>query len=270
MKFYTNKISTNNSGSFSELIKTALGNEQTVKTASSEEELNKTAQEAGINDEGEGKREGKHWVEGSPSDDNGEVDADPADSVEPAGLDSGKETMSEAEGETKLASDEGDSGPAKGDGSGDGEDLEGKNEGRFPEPDRESSDCYTQEAEDDGKADVEASSEETVVEASADADESETEEEEEVVEASSEKQTKEAGELPDALKEHQFKAKDDDGNDDADGEDDDADKEACAASENISNLEKVANLTPKAKARLKSYWNMVYPEAYADAMTQDK
>jgi len=243
MKFYTNKISTNSKGSFSELIKTALGNEQTVKTASSEEELNKTAQEAGINDEGEGKREGKHWVEGSPSDDNGEVDADPADSVEPAGLDSGKETMSKAEGETKLASDEGDSGPAKGDGPGDGEDLEGKNDGRFPEPDRESSDCYTQEAEDEGTADVEASAK---------------------------KQTKEAGELPDALKEHQFKSKDSDGNDDADGEDDDADKEACNASAKVSNLEKIANLTPKAKARLKSYWNMVYPEAYADAMTQEK
>jgi len=244
MKFYTNKISTNNSGSFSELIKTALGNERTVKTASSEEELNKTAQEAGINDEGEGKREDKHWVEGSPSDDNGDTEADPADSVEPAGLDSGKETMSKAEGETKLASDEGDSGPAKGDGPGDDEDLEGTNDGRFPEPDRESSDCYTQEAEDDGKADVEASSE---------------------------KQTKEAGELPEALKEHQFKAKgDSDDADDADGEDDDADKEACAASKNVSNLEKVANLTPKAKARLKSYWNMVYPEAYADAMTQEK
>jgi len=246
MKFYTNKISTNNSGSFSELIKTALGNEQTVKTASSEEELNKTAQEAGINDEGEGKREDKHWVEGSPSDDNGEIDADPADSVEPAGLDSGKETMSKAEGETKLASDEGDSGPAKGDGSGDGEDLEGKNDGRFPEPDRESSDCYTQEAEDEGKADVKASTK---------------------------KRTKEAGELPEALKEHQFKSKDskdDEGNDDADGEDDDAEKEACSASSKVSSLEKIANLTPKAKARLKSYWNMVYPEAYADAMTQDK
>ena len=194
MKFYTNKISTNNSGSFSELIKTALGNKQTVKTASSEEELNKTAQEAGINDEGKGKREDKHWVEGSPSDDNGEVDADPTDSVEPAGLDSGKETMSEAEGETKLASDEGDSGPDKGD----------------------------------------------------------------------------------ALKEHQFKSKDSkdskdsDGNDDADGEDDDADKEACNASAKISNLEKIANLTPKAKARLKAYWSMIYPEAYADAITQDK
>tara|TARA_B100000614_G_scaffold262903_1_gene299891 strand:- start:65622 stop:66368 length:747 start_codon:yes stop_codon:yes gene_type:complete len=248
MKFYTNKISTNKTGSFSELIKTALGNEQQVKTASSEAKLSKTAQEAGINDDGEGKREGKHWIEGSPSDDNGEPEADgEVKTVEPAGLDSGKETMSEAEGETKLASDEGDSGPAKGDGPGDDDDLEGKNEGRFPEPDRESSDCYTQEAEDDGKAEVKASAK---------------------------KQKKEAGELPDALKEHQFKSKDskddDDGHDDADGKEDDADKEACNASAKVSSLEKIANLSPKAKARLKSYWNMVYPEAYADAMTQDK
>jgi len=247
MKFYTNKISTNNSGSFSELIKTALGNKQTVKTASSEEELNKTAQEAGINDEGKGKREDKHWVEGSPSDDNGEVDADPTDSVEPAGLDSGKETMSEAEGETKLASDEGDSGPDKGD---------ALKEHQFKSKDSKHSKDSDGNDDADGKDD--------------DADK------EAYNTCATEKQTKEAGELPDALKEHQFKSKDSkdskdsDGNDDADGEDDDADKEACNASAKISNLEKIANLTPKAKARLKAYWSMIYPEAYADAITQDK
>jgi hypothetical protein len=33
---------------------------------------------------------------------------------------------------------------------------------------------------------------------------------------------------------------------------------------------RIANLTPKAKNWLKKYWSMLYPSAYADAMTQDK
>jgi hypothetical protein len=35
-------------------------------------------------------------------------------------------------------------------------------------------------------------------------------------------------------------------------------------------FEKIANLKPKAKTWLKKYWSMLYPSDYADAMTQDK
>ena len=35
-------------------------------------------------------------------------------------------------------------------------------------------------------------------------------------------------------------------------------------------FEKVANLTPKAKAWLNRYWKMIHPAGFADAMTQDK
>jgi len=98
---------------------------------------------------------------------------------------------------TKVAVNEGDSGPDKGDGDGDDpDDCEGVTKGRFPEPDRESSECYQQEAQEDGRADVESSAK--------------------------------------------------------------------------PKFEKIANLKPKQKAWLKKYWSMVYPDGYADAMTQDK
>jgi hypothetical protein len=237
MKFFTNRIPTNSSGSFSDLIKKVAGNEQEVKTASATAKTVKA--EAGVDDDGEGKRTDVHHGEGSAKDQNGEPEHEGENkTVDPAGL---SEASSDEE-EVKIASDEGDS----------GENEDGVNTGRFPdefEP--------KQEAEDDGKADVEASGE---------------------------KRTKEAGELPEALKEHQFGKKDDkdgddddkktdsEGNADADGKDDDADKEGgmgCGANSSPV-FKKIANLTPQEKARLKAYYNRYYPAGYADALTQDK
>jgi len=255
MQFFTNKISVGNKSSFGDLIRKVAGSEAgTVKTASLEEVV---VAEAGIDDDGEGKRTDVHHGEGSPKDQNGEPEKDGENkTVDPAGLSAGSDQ------ETKVAeTGEGDSGPSKPDGAGDGDDEEGCTEGRFPEPDRESSDCYKQEAEDKETADVEASTE---------------------------KQVKEAGELPEALKEHQFKSKDSDDKDDDkdkdseakaddkdddkadDKDDDDKEVEACTASSNDVRFEKIANLSPKAKGWLKTYWKMVYPEAYSDAMVQDK
>jgi hypothetical protein len=244
MKFFTNKIPTNSSGSFSDLIQKVAGsNDKQVKTASTEEVVeaevdNKVVEaEAGVDDDGEGKRTNVHHEEGSANDQNGEPEEDGENkTVDPAGL-----SEASSDDEVKIASDEGDS----------AENVDGKNTGRFPdefEP--------KQEAEDDGKADVKASGK---------------------------KQTKEAGELPEALKEHQFGKKDDDkdddddktdseGNADADGKDDDADKEGgmgCAASDD-PNFQKIANLTGPEKNRLKEYFRRYYPERYADALTQDK
>lgn len=249
MKFFTNKISTQSNGSFSDLIKKATESQQQVKTASSEVAEKKKAApqspkqaaakqnskgktvkaEAGIDDDGEGKRTDVHHVEGSPKDQNGEPEEDGENkTVDPAGLGS----SASSEDEVKIASDEGDS----------AENEEGVNTGRFPdefEP--------KQEAQEDGKADVKASGK---------------------------KQVKKAGEVPEAFKEHQFKSKDkkdSEGNDDADGKDDDAEKEGMSScSSSTSKLQRVANLTPKEKNRLKDYFKRYYPEGYSDALTQDK
>lgn len=275
MKFFTNRIPTNNNGSFSDLVKKVAGSEQQVKTASAdiaeenkiveaeteatevvEAEATETVEadvetetevveaeaaetkvveaEAGVDDEGEGKRTDVHHGEGSANDQNGEAEEDGENkTVDPAGLGS----SAEAEEEVKVA----DSKVGEGEGD-DGDNLEGKNTGRFPdgfEP--------KQEAEDEGKADVEAAAEDA--------------------------QVKEAGELPDALKEHQFgKKEDSDGNPDADGKDDAAEKEGCGgkmASEDPI-LKKVANMTAKEKSWFKDYLRRYYPESYAEAMTQDK
>lgn len=241
MKFYTNKISTNSSGSFSDLIKKiAETDSQTIKTASTTKKA-----EAGVDDDGEGKRTDVHQGEGSPSDQNGEPEEDKENkTVDPAGLNSSSET----EQEVKIASEEGDSGSKLGKGEGDcGDNQEGVNSGRFPEPERECGDCHTQEAEDEGKADVESSNE---------------------------KQVKEAGELPEALKEHQFGKKDKDDSGDSDDseakdEKDEEEKESCSASTK-NKLKRIANLTAPEKNRLKEYFRRYYPESYADALTQDK
>tara|TARA_B100001778_G_scaffold334491_1_gene346141 strand:+ start:31055 stop:31843 length:789 start_codon:yes stop_codon:yes gene_type:complete len=262
MKFFTNKISTNSNGRFSDLVKKIAESDQQVKTASaktaeenvedvvSQEENAKVEAksdtkvvkaEAGVDDDGEGKRTDVHHGEGSPKDQNGEPEEDGENkTVDPEGLGS----SAEAEEEVKIASEEGESGSKLGNGEGDsGDNQEGVNKGRFPDEFEPKQEC-----EDEGTADVEASGE---------------------------KQVKEAGELPEALKEHQFgkkdseDKKDSEGNDDADGKDDDAEKEGCSASA-TSKLERVANLTAPEKNRLKSYFRRYYPESYADALTQDK
>lgn len=191
MKFYTHKISTSNGGSFGDLIQKVAGSQRQVKTASSEEDEDgltgdqhklpehlkekikkskgaesdesksdsseekeakakgrKTVKaESGVDDDGEGKRTDVHHGEGSPSDQNGDPEEDGENkTVDPAGLGESSKEASSDEEEIKVASES-----DLGDGSGDGEDSEGKNSNRFPEPDRESSDCYNQEAEDDEK-----------------------------------------------------------------------------------------------------------------------
>ena len=273
MKFFTNKIPTNSSGSFSDLIQKVAGGDQPVKTASvktaeedglkgdqdklpealkneiredagheakdddgdgkaekTEEgkEANADAKvveaEAGVDDEGEGKRTDVHHEEGSANDQNGEAEEDGENkTVDPAGL-----SEASAEEEVKIASDEGDS----------GENEDGVNTGRFPEEFEPK-----QEAQDDGKADVEADSDSQVKEASDDDDDDDDD----------------------------HGHTDSDGNPDADGKDDAAEKEGCGAmASSDSNFEKIANLTGPEKNRLKEYFRRYYPERYADALTQDK
>jgi len=79
------------------------------------------------------------------------------------------------------------------------------------------------------------------------------------------KDTKEAGSLPEALKEHQFKAKDDK-DDDKDEDKDEKTKEASTT----TGFKKIANLTPAEKTRLDKYWKTIYPDAFVDALLADK
>jgi len=234
MQFFSNKIPVGNKSNFGDLIqKIANSNEATIKTASVEDLVVAECDDA---DE-DCVRTDKHSGEASPKDQNGEAEADgESKTVDPDGLSAGSDS------DTKVASE----GTATPSGAGDGEDLDGVNTGRFPDDFDPQ-----QEAEDEGTADVEASTE---------------------------TQIKEAGELPQALKDHQFKAKGDSDDSDSDSDDKDCDSddsdsdddgESCEANSG-SKLEKIANLSPKAKSRLKAYWKMVYPEAYSDAMTQEK
>ena len=261
MRFITNRIPTNKSGSFSDLVeKVASANRQQVKTASADKNVKAAQTTEAANDDNE-LRTDVHHGEGSANDQNGEPEVDGENkTVDPAGLkaastedadeeaktasdseeeeiteaatdadDSEEEEVTEAsaEGKTKVAESEGDSGPAKGEGAGDSsEDLEGKNEGRFPEPDRESGECYTQEAEEDGKADVESSVKAEVREALA------------------------AAKLGNVTKLANL-----------------SDEGRKLAQ---STFEKVANLKPKQKAWLKNYYRMVWPEEYSDSLVQDK
>ena len=99
------------------------------------------------------------------------------------------------------------------------------------------------------------------------------EEDKEDKEDKKDKDTKEAGTLPDALKEHQFKAKgekdDSDDSDDSDKEEKE-DKEASAKSSVKVAFKKIANLTPAEKTRLDKYWKNIYPDAFVDALLADK
>ena len=85
---------------------------------------------------------------------------------------------------------------------------------------------------------------------------------------------KTAGELPEALKEHQFKAKDSDGDkeeekdEEKEGKTDDKDKEEKEAK--AVKFVKIANLNEKNKGFLKEYWRQLFGDEYANALVADK
>jgi hypothetical protein len=88
-------------------------------------------------------------------------------------------------------------------------------------------------------------------------------------------EVKEAGSLPDALKEHQFKKKDDAGDDSGDKDDekeaktDDEEKEEKEASK-APKFVKWANLDSKNKGFLTTYWRQLFGDDYVNALVADK
>jgi hypothetical protein len=91
--------------------------------------------------------------------------------------------------------------------------------------------------------------------------------------AAREAETKTAGELPEALKEHQFKAKDSE----EDKEEDKEDKEAKTDEEEKEEKEasstqfvKIANLDEKNKTFLREYWRQLFGDDYVNAIIADK
>lgn len=72
-------------------------------------------------------------------------------------------------------------------------------------------------------------------------------------------ETPETGKFPEPDREQMYKQEPEDGTAKTE-------KESSRSPQFI----KIANLKPKAKAFLKRYWSMLYPTQYADAMTQDK
>jgi len=76
---------------------------------------------------------------------------------------------------------------------------------------------------------------------------------------------KEAGKLPDALKEHQFKAK---GDDEVEVEDDEKKKEKKASK--VLQFVKWANLDSKNKSFLTTYWKQLFGDEYVNALVADK
>ena len=93
------------------------------------------------------------------------------------------------------------------------------------------------------------------------------------------KKTKEAGSLPEALKEHMFKKKDDkddedtkpaeDADDDTDVEAKEEDKEEKEASKSVKFV-KWANLDSKNKSFLTTYWRQLFGDDYVNALVSDK
>jgi len=84
-----------------------------------------------------------------------------------------------------------------------------------------------------------------------------------------EEEVKEAGSLPEALKEHQFKAKGDDGEEEKEAkveEDEKEEKEASKATQFV----KWANLDSKNKSFLTKYWRQLYGDEYVGALVADK
>jgi len=77
-----------------------------------------------------------------------------------------------------------------------------------------------------------------------------------------EDEEKTAGKLPDALKEHQFKAKGD--------SDDDKDEEKEEKEAGSVKFVKIANLDEKNKGFLKEYWRQLFGDDYVNALIADK
>ena len=255
MKFWTNRISTGNSESFSSLIEKIAASRQQVKTASAPavaEPESKVAEKVEPANEDNKKRTGVHGVEGSPSDGNGEPEGDdekktvsaqvapvaarplaakPAvnPAVKPLAAKpamnpavkplAAKPAVAPVSAAPKPAANPVAQKPSV-------NPAAPKPMAKMPALAASTEEVVVAETEGDSKAEVKP----------------------------------EGGKFPEPDREQMYKQEPQEEGGAT------TEKEASHSPEFV----KIANLKPKAKAFLKRYWGMLYPGSYADAMTQDK
>lgn len=248
MKFFTNKIATSNNGSFQDLINKVAASNQQVKTASvktAEDGLTPAQEKLPdfIKDKIKGKSDSK--------------DSDKKDSDKKEDCDDDKEAS--AEDKIVVADcDNSDEDCVRKDvhhGEGSPKDQNG-------------------EAEEDGEnKTVECGTEDEVKLASdaGDGDDQDgvsTGKFPDGFDPKQECQEDGKADVAAASTDSEVKEASDDSDEDCDKECDTEEKEASSAGK--SNLQKIANLKPQEKNRLKEYFRKYYPESYSDALTQDK
>jgi len=251
MQFITNRIRTGKAKSFADLVKElSQPKQETVKTASVQEPV-KVAEEKKEKSKDEAPSSGQLDVE--PLHQTGESTEMPK-----KGPSAKKDDNSAKAAATKTNTEE-----------------EGKDSGQ---PKAEGSEKFTNDPKKPDKKDAAGTAKVEVKEAGkvcekcgkicGDKEEGCACDESKACSGSADTKVKKAGKLPEALKEHMFKKKDEKGEEksDGDGEIKEEDKKAEIKKQFV----KVANLDGKNKAFLRKFWRQLYGEEYVNALLADK
>jgi len=247
MKFFTNKIATSNNGSFQDLIEKVAGSNQQVKTASvktAEEGLSPAQEKLPdfIKDKIKGKDKGSDDKDCDHTEDEDccidDKEASSEDKIVVAECDDSDEDCVRTDVHHGEGSPKDQNGEAEEDGENKTVECNTEDEVKVAS---DAGDGDDQDGVSTGKfPDGFEPKQEAQEEGGAD-----------VAAASTESEVKEASE-----------------DSDDDSEECEEDKECSASSK--ANLQKIANLKPQEKKRLKEYFHRYHPESYADALTQDK
>jgi len=265
MQFMSNKISTGKGKSFDELVRDYKASKEVVKTASTKEAVKTATKEKDEADSsGQPEAEGSEKFNNDPYKDP-KVKAESAETVKKAAEQDEADSSGQLKVEPLHQKGESTTMPKNG--------PNGKKEADVEKTDDEEKEAVVEKTDEEEKeATTDESKKEEEKEATTDESKKEAsgkcdcgcdncpECECKSCSASADSSVKEAGKLPDALKEHQFKAKEDKEDTDESGE-----KEASSRK-----FVKVANLDSKSKTWLNEYWKNLYPPEYVDAMLSDK